>query len=129
MRWLAVDELLLIHARVIETTGGGAGVLNPGGVESALARPFTAFEGSELFPDPIAKVAALMHSIIAFHPFIDGNKRVALVAGDVCLRLNGMRLVPSDEVEPFFWSIARGEQAIESITAWLRDHCEEHGLP
>ncbi len=58
------------------------------------------------------------------HPFVDGNKRVALVAGDVCLRLNGYRIVPSDEVEAFFWSIARGEQSVENIAEWLREHSE-----
>ena len=127
MNWITLDDLLLIHARVIEATGGVRGVVNAGGLESALLRPFTTFDGVELFPDLLAKVAALIHSIIAFHPFADGNKRVALVAGDICLRLNGLRLTPSDDVEPFFWSIARGEQAVESIAAWLREHTENVG--
>lgn len=65
---------------VIEETGGVGGVVNPGGLESAVQRPFSAFENIELFPDLEAKVAALIHSIIAFHPFVDGNKRTALVA-------------------------------------------------
>ena len=124
MNWITLDDLLLIHARVIEATGGVRGVVNAGGLESALLRPFTTFDGVELFPDLMTKVAALIHSIIAFHPFADGNKRVALVAGDICLRLNGLRLTPSDDVEPFFWSIARGEQAVESIAVWLREHTE-----
>ncbi len=127
MNWITLDDLLLIHARVIEATGGVGGVVNAGGLESALLRPFTTFDGVELFPDLMTKVAALIHSIIAFHPFADGNKRVALVAGDICLRLNGLRLTPSDDVEPFFWSIARGEQAVESIAAWLREHTENVG--
>ena len=124
MNWITLGELLLIHARVIDETGGVRGVINVGGLESALARPFSSFGGTELFADLTDKVAALIHSLIAFHPFADGNKRVALVAADVCLRLNDRRLVPSDVVEPFFWSIARGEQTIESIAAWLAQRVE-----
>jgi len=45
LNWITVVELALIHERVIEETGGIHGVTNPGGLESALARPFTAFGG------------------------------------------------------------------------------------
>ena len=124
MNWITLMELALIHERVIQETGGIQGIMNPGGLESALARPFTSFGGVELFPDVVAKAAALIHSLIAFHPFVDGNKRTALVAADVCLRLNGYRLVPSADVEPFFWSVARGEKEIEEITEWLKKHIE-----
>jgi len=124
MNWITLLELVLIHGRVIEKTGGVQGITNPGGLESALARPFTRFGGVELFPDLASKIAALIHSLIAFHPFADGNKRTALVAADVCLRLNGYRLIPSDEVEPFFWAVARGEKGIDMIAQWLRGHME-----
>lgn len=122
MNWITLLELLLIHDRVLQETGGVHGVTNPGGIESALARPFTSLGGVELFPDLTSKVAALIHSLIAFHPFADGNKRAALVAADVCLRLNGYRLVPSEEVEPFFWAVARGEKDIDDIVIWLSTH-------
>ncbi|MBM4032601.1 MAG: type II toxin-antitoxin system death-on-curing family toxin [Planctomycetes bacterium] len=124
MNWLNLDELVLIHEQVIAETGGSHGVLHPGALESALGRPFVSFAGAELFPTLFDKVAALIHAITSFHPFADGNKRTALVAGDVCLRLNGFRLRPSEEVEPFFWAIARGEADIEGIAAWLGAHTE-----
>jgi death-on-curing protein len=69
-----------------------------------------------------------MHAIATSHPFVDGNKRTALGAGDFVLRLNGKRLKPSDEVEPFFWSIARGEQTPESIKDWLSQRVESWRL-
>jgi death on curing protein len=124
VNWLTLRELLIIHERVIAETGGSAGVSNPAGLDSALSRPFTAFGGVELFPDIGTKVSALIHSIISFHPFVDGNKRVALVAADVTLRLNGSRLIPSMEIEPFFWSIARGEKDVEAIAEWLKHRIE-----
>ncbi len=127
MNWITLPELVIIHERVIQETGGVHGVTNPGGLESALERPFTSFGGVALFPDLVSKVAALIHSIIAFHPFADGNKRTALVAADVCLRLNGYRIVPSEEVEPFFWAVARGEREVDGIAEWLRSHTEPWG--
>lgn len=127
MNWITLLELVIIHERVIEETGGVHGVTNPGGLESALERPFTSFGGLALFPDLVSKVAALIHSIIAFHPFADGNKRAALVAADVCLRLNGYRIVPSEEVEPFFWAVARGEREVDGIAEWLKTHTEPWG--
>jgi len=124
MNWITLAELALIHEWVIQETGGVHGITNPGGLESSLERPFTKFGGIELFPDLSSKIAALIHSLIAFHPFADGNKRTALVAADVCLRLNGYRLVSSADVEPFFWSVARGEKEIDEITKWFKDHIE-----
>ena len=120
---------MLIHERVIAETGGVDGLINPGGLESAIARPFASFGGHHLFPDLWAKVGALVHSIVSFHPFVDGNKRTALVASDVCLRLNGYRLVPSEEVEPFFWAVARGEGSETEIAAWLKTHVEAWPQP
>ena len=124
MNWITIEELLLIHEQVILETGGTPGILNLGGLESALLRPLTTLRGEELFPNLWDKAAVLIHSLISYHPFADGNKRTALVAADVFFRLNGYRLVPSDEVEPFFWAIARGEKNVNEIHDWLKSHTE-----
>lgn len=125
MNWITLTELILIHERVIAETGGMHGITNPGVLESALARPFTVLGGKEMFASLPEKVSVLIHSLIAFHPFTDGNKRTALVAGDVCLRLHGYRITPAPEVEEFFWSIARGEKSLEDIIAWIADRIEK----
>ena len=119
MNWISAFELFVIHEKVIEETGGNKGVLNFSNLKAAVSRPFAAFGDKELFPGLTAKVAALIHAISSYHPFWDGNKRTALVAADVCLRLNGYRLNSSDKIESFFWSIARGEQSVEDIEAWV----------
>jgi death on curing protein len=124
VKWITLDELLSIHQDAIVFAGGASGVRNPGALESALARPFTSFGGVEIFPGLEAKVAALIDSLIAFHPFIDGNKRTALAAANICLQLHGKHIIPSKEVEPYFWSIARGEQTIEEIKEWLNSNIE-----
>jgi death-on-curing protein len=102
LNWISSFELLVIHEKVIEETGGNKGVLNFGNLKASVSRPFAAFGDQELFPDLTAKVAAQIHAISSYHPFVDGNKRTALVAADVCWRLNGYRLADSDDVEPFF---------------------------
>lgn len=122
MKWISIEEVLLMHVRVIDATGGAHGILNIGAVYSAIQRPMAAFGGESLFPSIFDKVAALVHSIIAFHPFTDGNKRTAFLAGDAVLRLNGLCMAPPEVVSPFFWSIARGEQDVAQIAAWLTQH-------
>ena len=120
MNWISSFELLLIHEKVIAETGGNKGVLNFGNLKAAVSRPFAAFGDQEVFPSLTAKIAAQIHAISSYHPFVDGNKRAALVAADVCLRLNGYRLAASVDLESFFWSIARGERSVEDIEAWLK---------
>ena len=124
MKWISIEDLVGIHEQVIAETGGAVGVSYPGGLEAALARPCSGFGEKEVFPDIQSKLAALIHSVISSHPFVDGNKRTALVAADACLRLNGCRLVPSEELEPFFWAIARGEKSVEEIADWIKVHTE-----
>jgi death-on-curing protein len=82
-----VDEVLAIHARLIERFGGSPGVRDLGLLESALYRPRTGY-----YLDLAEMAAALFESLLMNHPFVDGNKRVALFATDVFLRLNGWRL-------------------------------------
>jgi len=120
LNWISSFELLVIHEKVMAETGGNQGVLNFDNLKAAVSRPFAAFGDKELFPDLTTKVAALIHAISSYHPFVDGNKRTSLVAADVCLRLNNYRLANSDDVESFFWSIARGEQSVEEIELWVK---------
>lgn len=88
IRYLTLDEALATHERLVEEFGGAAGVRDLGLLESALYRPATGY-----YDDLIAMASALFESLLMNHPFVDGNKRVAVAATDVFLRLNGWRLV------------------------------------
>ncbi len=122
MKWVTPPQVLTLHHLVIQETGGSLGILNPDQLEATLARPFAAFGGQEMFVGLWSKVAALAHGIVSAHPFLDGNKRTAFVVAEVCLKLNGFRLTPSEEAAEFFWSIARGEQDVVAIAKWLEAH-------
>jgi death-on-curing protein len=69
VRYLTLSEALELHRRIIGQSGGALGVLNLGGLESALAQPRTTFGGKELYPSVVDKAAALGYSLIQNHPF------------------------------------------------------------
>ena len=92
--YLTPQQLLFIHARLITTTGGEHWVRDLGLLQSAMARPQATFDGADLYPDLCQKAAALMASLAQNHPFVDGNKRTALVMALTFLRINGVTFVP-----------------------------------
>jgi death-on-curing protein len=126
VEYLTANEVLLLHARAIQRTGGSRGIRDVGLLESALARPRAAFGGADLYPDLWTKAAALAHSLAQNHPFIDGNKRVALAAAGIFLELNGCRLTASnEEAVAFIHSLVTGGMSVEGAAAWLRAHSED----
>jgi death-on-curing protein len=96
-----------------------------GTLESALARPAMTFGGEDVYPDLAAKAAALMHSIIMNHPFLDGNKRVGIMAAELFIELNDARLrADDDELEEMTLAVARGELDAERVAIWFRQRLE-----
>lgn len=89
MRHLSLEQVIELHRRVMERTGGGYGIRDAGALASAVAQPEMTFDGMDLYPTLAAKAAALAHAIVQNHPFIDGNKRTGHAAMEVLLLLNG----------------------------------------
>lgn len=117
---LSSEELLYLHHRIIEESGGSHGVRDPGLIEAALARPFAGFGAYEAFPTLCEKVAALLDALIRNHPFVDGNKRTGMMAAVLLLDRNGHRLDASQEAfEEFAVTVATDHPAIDVIAAWL----------
>lgn len=119
--YLSVEQILLLHQAQLEKFGGGSGLRDRGGLESAAARPAMTFGGEDLYPDVAAKTAALMHSLVMNHPFVDGNKRVGAAAAEVFVLLNGWRLEATDaEFEEMTLTVARGELEADALAIWFR---------
>ena len=93
IEYLSEQQVLHLHRVMISATGGSAGVRDRGLLQSALARPAAAFGGQDLYESVPAKAAALMHSIVSNHAFVDGNKRVAVAAAELFLLANGFPAV------------------------------------
>jgi death on curing protein len=120
MRYLVVEEVLKLHRRVIEQTGGSLGVRDEGALASAVAQPQMTFGGDDLYPTMVEKVSALGFSLAMNHPFLDGNKRTAHAAMEVFLVLNGFEIqAPTDDQEEVMLSLAQGNLKREGLTRWL----------
>jgi death on curing protein len=90
IRFLTADEVVALHEDQIRRYGGASGLRDISLLESAVAQPTATFEGRDLHPDPIDKAAAYAFHLRRDHPFVDGNKRVALASALVFLELNGI---------------------------------------
>ncbi|WP_219465730.1 type II toxin-antitoxin system death-on-curing family toxin [Nonomuraea rhizosphaerae] len=93
-RHLTLEQGLRI-ARI--AVGGPIQVRDLGMLEAALMRPQTSLFGQDAYPDLLGKAAALLHSIVTNHPFVDGNKRAGWLATYVFLAKNGVELDPADD--------------------------------
>lgn len=126
---LDFEQVLLIHARLIAQSGGSEGIRDRNAIESALAQPLMAFGGQDLYPTLAEKAAALGFSLIANHPFVDGNKRVGHAAAEAFLRLNGFQFdAPVDEQESIVLRVAAGEAGREEWTRWVAEHLKPFSL-
>jgi death-on-curing protein len=119
---LTLDQLLEIHALLVNEIGGSLGLRDLGRLESAIATQTQNVFGEELYPSPINKAAALIRAIIADHPFVDGNKRTAILSGLTLLGVNGMRFFANKgEIEDFAVKIAVEHLDVPQISQWLEE--------
>lgn len=88
---LGVETVREIHREVLAAFGGLDGVRDARLLESAVAAPQASFGGESPFADAIEVAAAYLFYLCRNHPFIDGNKRTAMTAAIVFLRLNGYK--------------------------------------
>jgi death-on-curing protein len=125
MRYLTLAEVLDLHRRVIEQSGGADGVRDLGGVESALAQPQMSFGGEELYPSIESKATALCFSLVMNHPFVDGNKRIGHAAMETFLVMNGFQLAADvDDAEKIILTLAAGDLSREELLAWVKSHVQ-----
>jgi death-on-curing protein len=114
-RHLSVDHVLAIHRAAIEGFGGSDGLRDLALLQSAV------FGGASTFSDTVEVAAAYLYYLCSNHPFVDGNKRVALGACLVFLKINGYRTAPdSEDWENLTLAVAAGLLSREEITATLR---------
>lgn len=88
-------------------------------ISVCVERHKTKVFGKNFFPHILQRAAVLMHSIINFHPFVDGNKRAALLSVDFYLHWNGYDFMIPEDADDFTISIAKGEQGLNDILRWL----------
>jgi len=121
IRWLLEETLTAIHHRQIAEHGGSEGLRDEGLLMSALARPQNLLAYGEPAPDLASLAAAYAYGIARNHPFVDGNKRTALVAARTFLILNGVDLeATQDDKVLAFLSLAEDAISEEELANWIR---------
>jgi death-on-curing protein len=121
--FLNVDDVLLLHADTIDTDGGSHGVRDHGLLDAAVAMPRQQFSGQFLHEDLAAMAAAYLFHIAQNHPFVDGNKRAAVMSALAFLHVNNIATLPApQELEAVTLRVAAGEMRKDELTKWLRSH-------
>lgn len=125
--WLLEETLIAIHHRQIAEHGGGEGVRDEGLLSSTLARPRNLLSYEKPPPDLAALAAAYAFGIARNHPFVDGNKRTALVAARTFLLLNGANIEATQDEKFFtFLQLAEGSLSERELAEWIRKRIKTH---
>lgn len=119
--WIARSVVIAAHNEQLAEHGGAAGIRDAGLLESALARAENLAAYGD--PDAAALAAAYGFGIVRNHPFVDGNKRAALIATELFLAMNDFELVVDDaECVLTVLALAAGELEEAEFAGWLREH-------
>ena len=120
---LSIEQLLELHTLAVNHSGGSIGVRDIGRLEAAVAVQSQEVFGQELYMSVPEKAAALIRGIVQDHPFVDGNKRTAMLSGLTLLEINGLIFTANKgELEDFAVRIATDHLDVAAIADWLAAH-------
>lgn len=120
---LSVDEIILLHEKLIKVTGGINGLRDYGLLESAVFSTQTGFGDMEKYPTIEEKSARIAFSLINDHAFVDGNKRIGILAMLMTLRLNNVNIsYTQQELIDLGLTVADGSIGYEQILQWIKGH-------
>jgi death-on-curing protein len=124
--WLSEEIVMAIHDEQLVIHGGGTGLRDQGMLLSALERPLNKWSYEDTDLPPLA--AAYAFGLAKNHPFIDGNKRTALLALYTFLYINDVDfIVPEPEAAAAILALAAGEVDEDGLTRWIRDNWPKDG--
>ncbi len=119
--WIGREITLVYHDLQLDEHGGASGLRDLGLLESALGKPRNLFAYSNAALPRLA--ASYAFGIARNHPFVDGNKRTAMVVAFAFLESNGYEVIASQEDAYFtFLAVASGETTEEELARWLEEH-------
>ena len=123
MIWIAADDVIAIHSRVIEKSGGLDGLRDRNILESAISAPLQSCGGKKLFPTDLEKIARIGFGLAANHAFLDGNKRIGAMVVQLLLKWNGYALhLQQGELADLFIAIADGSAQEQDLLHWIKQH-------
>lgn len=120
---VCLDDVLALHAALIERWGGAPGVRSSEALQGILQGAFQTFSGTELYPTVVDKAAYFCTEIIRQHPFIDGNKRTALAILGAYLAMHGHVLgADGDELYGVMIALVTRELSDAKFKDYIRAH-------
>jgi len=123
VHFIPEEVVLTIHTDLLRRYGGEPGLRDRNLLDSALAQPKMTAGGKYLHKSIFDKAAAYGFHVCMNHPFIDGNKRVALVLMDIFLQKNGWEIdSPEEETYSMMISLASGKFNKSQLSSWLKEH-------
>lgn len=126
--FLDVDDVIELHASQLELFGGGAGLRDQGLLESAVAQPQASFGGHLAHDGLFAMAATYLFHLVSNHPFVDGNKRIGLIAALVFLDLNGVSIAhPTEALYELTMGVAEGRIDKAAVAAELERVAKSRG--
>ena len=121
MQYLSAEEILILHALVVDETGGSHGVRDVHLLASIAHKPQSQFGGNELYPNLHMKAAILLEAIANYHVFVDGNKRTSLITAARFLALNGYQFTATNaDAEKTILAVATKKLDVKELASWLK---------
>ena len=125
MIWITTDDVIQIHSRVIQRSGGMDGLRDRASLEAAVSAPMQSFGGQDLYPTTVEKTARLGYGLASNHAFVDGNKRIGAMMTQLLLKWNGFQMsLCSGELADMFIAIADGSAKESDLLDWIQEHLE-----
>lgn len=125
--FLSVSDVLRLHQDQIAFYGGKSGIRDVNLLKSALGTPCATYDGRFLHADIYEMAAAYLFHIVKNHPFIDGNKRIGLIAAFTFLEINGYHVdAPQDVLLEVVLLAAKGELGKAEIAVFIKKWSLKH---
>lgn len=123
MELLELENVVLFHEKIVNHTGGSAGVRDFGLIESALNRAIMTFDGKELYESLELKISVVAHGLINNHGFVDGNKRIGIAVMLLLLKMNNIMIkYTQQELISLGLGVAEGRLKEKDILTWIESH-------
>ena len=126
MIYLHKQQILKLHNQIINEFGGIHGIRDERMLDSALANPLQTFAGLDLYPTCVDKAVQLCYGLIKNHPFLDGNKRIALHSMLILISINSLKIeIAHNELTDIIFKVADGSFNSSDLLQLLKEKIKE----
>lgn len=123
MKRPTLEDIIMLHDEIVAQSGGSEGIRDINLIDSAINSPFQSFGGFELYPTFEEKAAHLAYNLTMNHAFFDGNKRIGAASLIFFLKINGKKLIATDQqIIDLFLNLASEKIDCNDLLDWIKGH-------